>query len=101
MCFAFNQRLHSDHSAGRKSASMNWLLNISMKSIDVASSRSPSSTSFLFLYLHDSYKDQAHLVKQSDFPNVRLYVNPSKAAGEIMRAGVFPSRHNILRWVCS
>ena len=73
---------------------MDWLLNLSMKSIDIASSRSPSSSTFLFLYLHDSYKDQAQLVKEvrsggeerSDDPSLQSPINPSLVSCSSLRS---------------
>ncbi|GMI12925.1 hypothetical protein TrLO_g3704 [Triparma laevis f. longispina] len=78
LCFALNPKLTEEHSPGRKLAAMSWLLNLSMRSINVASSRSPHSSTFLFLDLEDSYKDQQALVDQSAFPNVGLHVTPSR-----------------------
>ena len=100
LCFAFSQSLHSPHSQGRTQASMSWLVNLSMNSINLAASRSPESRVTLFLSLKDSYAEQASQIKvrecklRSDKLRRRVWGTATSSAGT-SALEVFAAQNNI------
>ena len=61
LCFVFTQKMYGVRvTPGRIQAAMAWLLNVSTKSIDISAALlAPNSHAYLFLFLEESYVEQA------------------------------------------